>query len=125
MKKTLNRNEELRIGDIVFAEIHGEGHTQDGDRPAVVIQNDVGNKHSTNLIVFPITGRIRHTYLPTHVVLSAKTTGMPKDSMVLCENPVTLPQENVKWRCGALSREDFSRVCKAALVSMPFDKYIA
>ena len=47
------------------------GSVQKGIRPAVVIQNDLGNKHSTTTIVAPITGKIKKP-LPTHHELSSK-----------------------------------------------------
>ncbi|PSQ11121.1 growth inhibitor PemK [Halobacteriales archaeon QS_5_70_15] len=66
----------VRRGDIVSVDLGGpsDDDTRGGEiyktRPAVVIQNDVGNKHSVTTIIAPISGG--HTNYPfkdSHVQL--------------------------------------------------------
>ena len=49
----------------------------------LVIQNDVGNKHSPTVICAAITSRMNKAKLPTHVELSARDCDMVKDSVIL------------------------------------------
>ena len=45
-------------GEIYYADLgHGVGSEQEGRRPVVIIQNDVGNKHSPTVIVAAVTTR--------------------------------------------------------------------
>lgn len=54
MKKTYHR------GELYYADLGtGIGSEQNGYRPVVVIQNDVGNKHSPTTIVAAISTQIK------------------------------------------------------------------
>lgn len=48
----------IRRGDVFFAELTGGvGSEQNGVRPVLVLQNDVGNRHSPTIIVAPLTSK--------------------------------------------------------------------
>ena len=121
MKST---KKEIRFGDVFWTEFKGAGHVQRGLRPGVVIQNDVGNRYSPNIIVVPTTTEIKRLTQPTHVYLPAEGTGMLYDSMILCENPVTIPRECIGEKITELPLRYLRELAKAALVSMPFNEYI-
>lgn len=54
-------------GDIYLVDLgEGKGSEQNGVRPCLIVQNNVGNKHSTNTIVCPITSRT-NGYTATHM----------------------------------------------------------
>lgn len=59
---------------------------QGGIRPAVIVQNDIGNAYSTTTIVMPITSKIKKVNQPTHTLLKKNdNNGLSEDSMVLGE----------------------------------------
>ena len=63
---------EIKRGDIVFVENPNKkprGHVVCGNHPAVVIQNNKGNEHSTNIIVAFITSSMKRLEMPTHIVI--------------------------------------------------------
>ena len=63
----------IRRGDVYYADLRPVvGSEQGGIRPVLVIQNDVGNRHSPTVIVAAITSQINKSKLPTHVELSAR-----------------------------------------------------
>ena len=63
----------VRRGDIYYADLSPViGSEQGGVRPVLVIQNDVGNKHSPTVICAAITSRMNKAKLPTHIEISAK-----------------------------------------------------
>ncbi len=63
----------IRRGDIYYADLRPVvGSEQGGVRPVLVIQNDVGNKHSPTVICAAITSKMNKAKLPTHVELSAR-----------------------------------------------------
>jgi len=84
---------EFRRGDICLCDfVDVGGSVQKGLRPAVIIQNDVGNRFSSTVIVSPITSTIKKIEQPTHVFIS-KDFGLPEDSMVMLEQIQTIDKE--------------------------------
>ena len=58
----------IRRGDIYYADLRPViGSEQGGVRPVLVIQNDIGNKHSPTVICAAITSKMNKAKLPTHV----------------------------------------------------------
>lgn len=95
-----------------------QGSVQKGIRPAVVIQNDKGNKHSTTTIVVPITGRIKKT-LPTHLELSSENYCCLKcDSTILAEQVITISKEQILDIIGHLRDEDEFKLNEILAISM-------
>ena len=69
----------IRRGDVYYADLRPVvGSEQGGIRPVLIIQNDVGNRHSPTVIVAAITSQINKSKLPTHVELSARRYEMVK-----------------------------------------------
>lgn len=88
----------IRRGDIYYADLRPVvGSEQGGVRPVLIIQNDVGNKHSPTVICAAITSKMNKAKLPTHVELSARQCDMVRDSVILLE------------RCGPLINRDSGR----------------
>ena len=76
----------IRRGDIYYADLRPVvGSEQGGVRPVLIIQNDVGNKHSPTVICAAITSKMNKAKLPTHVELSARQCDMVRDSVILLE----------------------------------------
>ena len=84
-----------KIGEVYYIEINGTNNEQRGCRPCVIFQNNVGNVYSPNIVALPLTTALKKTDMPTHIVLPSKETGLPKDSMVLCENPVCVSKTKI------------------------------
>ena len=73
----------IRRGDIYYADLRPVvGSEQGGIRPVLVVQNDVGNRHSPTVIVAAITSKMHKAKLPTHIELPKKY-GIEKDSVIL------------------------------------------
>lgn len=82
---------QIRRGDIYYADLSPVvGSEQGGVRPVLVIQNDVGNRHSPTVICAAITSRMNKAKLPTHVEIDAKRYRIVKDSVVLLEQIRTI-----------------------------------
>jgi len=74
-------------------------------RPAVVVQNDVGNRFSPNLIVAAISSQLPSRQYPTNVIVRASSahaegTGLDRDSVVQAEVLLTIPKAAVRQRLG-------------------------
>ena len=74
----------IQRGDIYYADLRPVvGSEQGGIRPVLIIQNDVGNRHSPTVICAAITSQMHKAKLPTHVELSGRQYDLAKDSVVL------------------------------------------
>lgn len=89
------------------------GAEQRGRRPAVIVSNDGFNQVSTwrSFIIVPLTTSARQARRgPSMVVLSARETGLSKDSHAICHQITTLDRSKIEQPIGALSRESMQRV---------------
>ena len=94
----------IRRGDIYYADLRPVvGSEQGGVRPVLVIQNDVGNKHSPTVICAAITSRMNKAKLPTHVELSARDCDMVKDSVILFRTASDHRQAEAQGKRSAIS----------------------
>ena len=75
----------INKGDIYYASLDPiVGSEQNGTRPVVIIQNDIGNKYSPTVLVAPLTSRVKSKpHLPTHVLV--KSEHIKHNSIVLLE----------------------------------------
>ena len=70
----------IRRGDIYYADLRPVvGSEQGGVRPVLIIQNDMGNRHSPTVICAAITSRMSKAKLPTHVVIDSRCCSIVKD----------------------------------------------
>lgn len=111
------RRREIRIGDVYLVEFTGVGSEQQGTRPALVFQNNTGNKHSPNIIVLPMTSARKKLHQPTHVFVRAKQSGLMYDSVILCENPERVSKQRVGMYLTTLSSEQMKAVVAASLLA--------
>ena len=95
----------------------GSGNEQNGWRPGLVFQNNMGNAHSPNIIALPLTSSIKKTGQPTHVIVRAADSGLRKDSMVLCENPERMSKERVGRYITTLPDEYMKQIAEANLLA--------
>ena len=73
----------IRRGDIFYADLSPVvGSEQGGVRPVLVIQNNVGNRHSPTVICAAITSKMNKAKLPTHIEIEASAYGIVRDSVI-------------------------------------------
>lgn len=110
---------ELRRGDIFYADLNPVvGSEQGGIRPVVVLQNDVGNRHSPTTIVAAITSRITKAKLPTHVELPANRSKLQVDSVILLEQVRTVDRRRLIEKVSHLAQPMMERVDRALQISL-------
>lgn len=113
-----------KFGDVYLVAFDGDGSVQNGNRPAVVFQNNVGNTYSPNVTVLPITSKLKRTEMPTHVVLPSGSTGLRTDSMVLCENPVCIPKTRLGQFLVSLPDEYMGQIAEANMYASSAIAYV-
>lgn len=108
----------IKRGDIFYADLSPVvGSEQGGMRPVLIIQNDVGNRHSPTVIAAAITSRMGKTRLPTHIDIYADKVGLAKDSVILLEQIRTLDKQRLKEKMGHLDSAVMTKVDNAIAVS--------
>ena len=109
----------IRRGDIYYADLRPVvGSEQGGVRPVLIIQNDIGNKHSPTVICAAITSKMNKAKLPTHVELSAKDCDMIKDSVILLEQLRTIDKQRLKEKICHIEGELQEKVDAALMISL-------
>lgn len=109
----------IRRGDIFYADLRPVvGSEQGGVRPVLIIQNDVGNKHSPTVICAAITSRMNKAKLPTHVELDTRRCAIIKDSVILLEQLRTIDKQRLREKLCHIDEELLHRVDEALLISL-------
>ncbi len=109
----------IKRGDVFFADLSPvKGSEQGGQRPVVIVQNNVGNKHSPTVIVAAITAKIAKAKLPTHVEVKASQIGLVKDSVILLEQVRTIDKTRLIQKLGQLDEATMALVNQALVISL-------
>lgn len=91
---------------------------QGGKRPVVVLQNNIGNRHSTTLIVATVTTRTeKKKNQPTHVLVDSNPA-FEEPSMILLEQIFTIDKSHIERFMGYASKAEMLRIDMALLVSL-------
>ena len=90
---------------------------QYGRRPVLIVQNDVGNKHSPTVIAAAITSKLSKSRLPTHIDVYGSDVGLARDSVVLLEQIRTIDKKRLKEKMGHLDDGLMHAVDEAITVS--------
>ena len=84
----------------------------------LIVQNDVGNRHSPTVICAAITSKMNKAKLPTHIELNAALYDMDKDSVVLLEQLRTIDKRRLKDRICHLDQDIMKVVNVGLMVSL-------
>ena len=88
-------------------------------RPALILQNDIGNKFSPVTIVAAISSKFEEPLYPTEVLISAKAlTGLTVDSVVLLNQIRTIDKKRLVKQLGTLSAAEMEEVNQALRISL-------
>ena len=108
----------VRRGDIFYADLSPVvGSEQGGTRPVLIIQNDMGNRHSPTVIAAAISSQTGKARLPTHISLSGRSVGLSKDSIVLLEQVRTIDKRRLREHMGHVDDALMNQVDNAIAVS--------
>jgi len=112
----------MKRGDVYYADLRPViGSEQGGVRPVLIIQNDVGNKHSPTVIIAAITSKMNKAKLPTHIELDAHKYEMVRDSVVLLEQLRTIDKKRLKDKICHLDQDIMEKVNQGLFISLGLD----
>ena len=110
---------QIKRGDIFYADLSPViGSEQGGIRPVMIIQNDVGNRHSPTVICAAITSKMNKAKLPTHVEIDASKYHLVKNSVVLLEQVRTIDKQRLKDFICHVDNKLMSKIENALRVSL-------
>jgi mRNA interferase MazF len=113
----MNRDVFLRRGDIWLVNFNpAQGSEQRGIRPALIVQNDVGNEVSPVTIVAAISS-VTKTY-PINVEIKPSESGLEKDSVVKLNQIRTIDKKRLIKRLGRLDSSKMKAVNSALMLSL-------
>ena len=108
---------DIKRGQIYYADLSPiVGSEQDGYRPVLILQNDMGNRFSPTTIEAPITSTKPNTHFPTHV--RADIEGLVNGSVVLLEQIRTIDKRRLDEYVGKLDKNLMAKIDHAIITSL-------
>lgn len=112
----------IKRGQLVWVDLEGEGCEQRGRRPAIIVQNDFGNRVSPTTIIVPLTSRKTKAVIPTHVHIEAEKfsgTSVKMDSIALAEQVRVIDRKRIKYYDSlVLPDSDMHRIDRALEIAV-------
>lgn len=115
---TTQGTSQILRGDVVSVDFEPvRGSEQGKVRPALVIQNDIGNHYSPTIIVAAITSG-SHSRFDVNVLIKAPEGGLANDSIVLLNQIRTIDRTRLGRRWGRVSPQTMTQVDEAIKISL-------
>jgi len=112
----------IRRGDIYYADLNPIVGSEQGDnRPALIVQNNLGNRYSPTTVVVPLTRNINKNPLPTHVLIP-DVYGLEADSLALVEQIRTIDRSRISGYIGHIGRKVQAEIDQALEVCVGLEK---
>ena len=106
-------------GEVYYADLSPAfGSEQGGLRPVIILQNNIGNKHSPTTIIAPITSNIGKKPLPTHILIPENSCGLSTESIVLTEQIRVIDKQRLKTKIGVIPQNFIVEIDKAIKISL-------
>jgi mRNA interferase MazF len=125
MERTPGRSTSQKVGNVRRGEVYlvsfdrTVGHEIKKTRPALVIQNDIGNRHSSLSIVAAITSKVSPVLYPVEVIVQPSTTnGLDVLSAIRLDQIRTIDKQRLIKRLGAVGPSVMQRVDDAIKISL-------
>jgi mRNA interferase MazF len=109
----------LRRGDIYLVDFDPTiGAEIRKTRPALVLQNDIANRHSPITIVAAVSSQFEEPLYPTEVLVTAPEGGLTVDSVVLLNQIRSIDGRRRVRRLGSVRRSTMAAVDRALQISL-------
>lgn len=109
----------VKRGEIYFGDLgEGIGSEQNGIRPILILQNDIGNKYSPTTIVCLITSISKKLNLPVHYRIPKEVSSLPHDSVILLEQIRTIDKKRLIRKISTLDKEMMEDIDRRLKISL-------
>ena len=110
---------EIKRGEIWLVNLDPTiGHEIKKSRPAVIIQNDLGNKYSPITIIAPITSQKLEKIYPIEVFLAEGNSDLKKDSKALLNQIRAVDKRRIIKKLGKVDKEIMDKIDNAIKISL-------
>jgi len=115
----------IRRGDIVLVDFpYADEPGRSKVRPAVVVQNDVGNRFSPYTIVIAVTSQAAGKSYPVRVALPAdETTGLRQPSFADAGLVATIAKDRIRKVIGRAAGEVLRQIDRALGISLGLEEF--
>ena len=122
MEKVINKTQEIRRGDIFFADLNymnndNKTSIQQGERPVICLSNNMCNTHSPVITIVPLTSNLAKQTLKTQVFIP-KYLGTTVNSVALCEQQQSIDKSRLIYKMGECDAETMAKIEDAILVQV-------
>ena len=109
----------MHRGEIYLVDLSSYvGSEQSGMRPALIVQNEIGNMNSPTTIICPLTSKAKPN-MDTHLVLTPEDCGIIRESTLLCEQIRVVDKSRLKRKVGELTnKQKIEDVNKRLMISL-------
>lgn len=110
--------EKIKRGEIYWVNWNpSRSSEQKGIRPALIIQNDIGNEYSPTTIIASLSTAMQKQY-PFTVNITSQESGLPKDSTINLSTIMTIDKTRLTDKCGELDQSRMFEVDQAIMTSL-------
>jgi len=110
---------EPKRGEIYFLDFSpSKGRKMKGPHPALVVQNDIGNKVGSLTIVAAITSNLKVANLPVGVRVTSEESGLPHESVIHLGQLYTIDKERLQNFVGMIAEQKMSEIDRALGISL-------
>ena len=99
------------------------GHEIKKSRPAVIIQNDLGNVYSPITIIAPITSQKLDNIYPIEILLTKENSGLSHKSKVLLNQIRAIDKKRLIKRLGKVKQETMGEIDEGLKISLGLVAY--
>jgi len=110
-------------GDIYYADLgSGVGSEQTGLRPVIVFQNHQINQFTQTVIIIPFTTNLKRLKIPSSVLISKGSGGLPEDSVALCHQIAVISLKRLRSYIGTLPDNLIKQMDEKLLFTLDISK---
>lgn len=124
--KSRRKTKEPHRGDVWMADeqlfYKNAGHLMTGRRPVLIISSEIGNRTSGNVIVLPLTSRVKEHSCNVTLPMQCIGFTLHKPTQVLCNHPRTESISSLIHKLGRITDASLADVEKALLLSVGIKK---
>ena len=117
-----NENHEIKRGSVFYVDLGKPDGTskQAGIRPCVILSSAVNNRFSptVNILTFSSSQKKRSRTLPVHIHFTAEKSGLPRDCVCLCEQPMTIAKTELQRYVTTLTAEQMELISAAVRLQL-------
>lgn len=115
----MGRVRAVRRGDIWLVNLDPTiGHEIRKTRPAIIVQNDIGNEYSPTTIVAPLTTKGLEKTYPIQVTLDEKNSNLKRPAKALLDQVRAIDKRRLIKKQGSVSKTAMSKVDEALRISL-------